>query len=88
MTRTDRLRTEVRRLAPAGDTAEFRATFARFMAASTRRPWWERAGTWYMGLPHNRLVFIPMFNWVESHPWIAIPAAGGAVVVEFVLLLH
>jgi hypothetical protein len=83
MTLTDRLRSDVRRLASGGDTPEFQAAFARFMAASERdrHPWWERATVWYMRLPHNRLLL-----WLGRYPMVTVPVGVAGLVVEVVLL--
>lgn len=88
MTRTARLRADVRRLAPSGDTPEFQAAFARFVAASERdlHPWWERAVAWYMRLPHNRRVVTPTLMWLGRYPKVTVPAGVAGLVVEFVLL--
>lgn len=85
---TDRLRAEVRSLAHTGDSPEFRTTFNAFVASSNRDlyPWWERAGAWYMKLPHNRCVITPCLNWLVRHRAITVPLAVVVLLVEFALL--
>ena len=64
MTHADRLRGNIVRLAPTGDTPELTAAVTAYISAAQatdRDPWTHRVMDHYLQLPLNQKVFLPIW---------------------------
>lgn len=92
MNRAARMRADIYRLAPQGDSPELHAAVTAYTDQCRRdvermiNPRWQRALDWYMRLPHNRYLFSPAWSYLTRHIKITLPVACLALVGEVLLI--